>query len=438
MKTFKRILFCFFIGAAVLSHIDLEAQNKALKYDLNESGEHYVRFTGLAQIWLRNTQMNPGTTINGQSTGSYSDISIRRLRFQIYGQLTDRVFFYSQFGQNNFNYHSTKYTGTFFHDAIIEYSLVKDQLSIGAGLTGWSGLSRYSAPSVGSFLTLDAPLYQQSTNGVNDQFLRKLSIYAKGQIGKLDYRVAITQPMTITGLATTDLAPTTTDFSFSNMPANKQYQGYFKFMFLDKESNLTPYQVGSYLGTKRMFNVGAGFIYQKDAMWALDGTGNSIQNDMALYNVDVFYDQPLSDKEALTFYAAFSNFDFGKNYIRNIGVNNPATGSTGVTPGGFGNALPMIGTGNTFYSQIGFLFGENILNEGGKIQPFAAIQYSQFDYLAENMAMYELGANYYLDGTQGTKLSFVYQNRPAYASIAGENVLNTRKGMAVIQCHVSF
>lgn len=437
MKIFQKIYLCLFVFIS-LSTFDVTAQNKAIKYDLDDTGDHYVRFTGLAQIWLRDTQMNPGTTINGQPKSSYSDISIRRLRFQIFGQLTDRVFFYSQFGQNNFNYHSNKYTGAFFHDAIIEYSLVKDQLSIGTGLTGWSGLSRYSAPSVGSFLTLDAPLYQQATNGINEQFLRKLSVYAKGQISKFDYRVAITQPMTITGLSAADLLPVSTDFAFSNMPANKQYQGYFKFMFMDKESNLTPYQAGTYLGKKSIFNIGAGFIYQKDAMWALDGTGKLLESDMALYNVDIFYDRPISDNKALTFYGAFSNFDFGKNHFHNGGVNNPATGSVGGSVGGFGDSFPMVGTGNTIYSQIGFLFGENILKEGGKLQPFAAIQYSDYEFLTDKMAMYELGTNFYLNGDQGAKISLVYQSRPTFKTVSGENVFDTRKGMAVVQCHVSF
>ena len=54
---------------------------------------------------------------------------------------------------------------------------------------------------------------------------------------------------------------------FSNEPANLQTQGYFKYEFLDSESNLTPYNTGSYLGSKNVFNIGAGFIYQKDAMW---------------------------------------------------------------------------------------------------------------------------------------------------------------------------
>jgi hypothetical protein len=413
-------------------------QQKEIKYDLNESGENYIKFTGLAQIWLRNTQMNPNTTINDHATDAYSDISIRRLRFQLYGQITDKVFFYSQFGQNNFNYHSAKQTGAFFHDALIEYAPIKTKLSIGTGLTGWSGLSRYASPSVGSILTLDAPLYQQTTNGVNDQFLRKLSLYAKGQLGQLDYRVAITQPMTITGLATGVTDPTSQDFTFSNLPPNKQYQGYFKWMFFDQESNLTPYQAGSYLGTKHVFNIGAGFIYQKDAMWALDGGTNTLEHNMSLFGIDVFYDAPLDNGKAISAYLAYTSYDFGSNYTRNVGVNNAATGANGPSPGGFGNAFPMIGTGSTLYTEVGFLFGQDLLGPGGKAQPFAAFQQSYYDYLADQMFMYQLGANYFLQGTHNGKFSVMYQNRPTYQTNASERTLATRKGMTVIQYQVAF
>jgi hypothetical protein len=412
-------------------------QQKEIKYNLNESGDNYIKFTGLGQIWLRNTQMNPNTTINSEETDAYSDISIRRLRFQLYGQITDKVFFYTQFGQNNFNYHSDKQVGAFFHDATAEYKAMGEKLSIGAGLTGWSGLSRYASPSVASFLTLDAPLYQQVTNGVNDQFLRKLSLYAKGQLGQLDYRIAISQPMTITGLGTGVDTPTSGNFSFSNLPANKQYQGYFKWMFFDKESNLTPYQTGSYLGTKKVFNIGAGFIHQKDAMWALEGP-NTILHDMTLFGIDVFYDAPLSDSKAITAYLAYTSYDFGDNFIRNVGVNNAATGANGPAPGGFGNAFPMIGTGSTLYAEVGLLLGNDLWGPGGKAQPFVAFQQSYYDYLADQMFMYQLGANYFLKGTHNGKLSVMYQNRPVYETNAGERTIDTRKGMTVIQYQVAF
>lgn len=109
---------------------------------------------------------------------------------------------------------------------------------------------------------MDAPLFQQATNDATDQFLRKLSIYGKGKVGKLDYRVAVSKPMVIEN-STLYTNKISTHSDFSRISPKLQYQGYFMYQFFDKESNQLPYTVGSYLGKKRVFNIGAGFIYQK-------------------------------------------------------------------------------------------------------------------------------------------------------------------------------
>lgn len=406
---------------------------KELKFALNEDGSNYIRFTGLAQVWLRHTGMNPGTTINGYNKESYSDISIRRLRFQMYGQLSDRVFFYTQFGQNNFNFQSTKFTGAFFHDALLEYAVDQQKLSFGAGLAGWSGLSRYASPSIGSILSLDAPLYQQATNGVNDQFIRKLSVYAKGQLGKFDYRLAISHPMTVTGMPAIATVPASSDFEFSNEPPKKQFQGYFKYMFFDKESNTTPYHAGTYLGSKRMFNVGAGFVHQADAMWAMADAGETVRNAMTLAAVDIFLETPLDNNALFTWYAAFTNYDFGSGYLRNIGVNNPANGSA--TSTAWGNAYPMVGTGNGIYTQLGYMLGKVLPGTDTRLQPFTTFQWSDYTGLNAPVLMYEAGFNLLLRSSHSGKLSAMYQGRSIFDA---SNDLNGHKGMTVLQYQATF
>jgi len=51
--------------------------------------------------------------------------------------------------------------------------------------------------------------------------------------------------------------------SFSTLPPKMVYQGYFMYQFLDQESNFGPGMAGSYLGKKKVFNIGAGFNYQQ-------------------------------------------------------------------------------------------------------------------------------------------------------------------------------
>ncbi|MBL7899389.1 MAG: hypothetical protein JNJ99_12700, partial [Crocinitomicaceae bacterium] len=139
-----------------------------MKINLSDDGKEYLKFTFLNQTWLRYTDANPGTTVNGYAKDQIFDIGLRRTRMQLFGQLSPRVFFYTQFGMNNFTYNSKQYQGAFFHDAVSEFTVNEKWLSLGAGLTGWSGLSRYASPSVGSILSADAPLYQQTTNGATD------------------------------------------------------------------------------------------------------------------------------------------------------------------------------------------------------------------------------------------------------------------------------
>ncbi|GGF45510.1 hypothetical protein GCM10011339_37490 [Echinicola rosea] len=416
-------------------------KKKELRFNLNEDGSHYVKGTFLNQIWLRYTLANPGSEVYGTPDDQIMDIGLRRTRIQVYGQLTDKVFFYTQFGQNNLSYRSPRKQGIFFLDAIGEYKVAEEKLSLGAGLTGWNGVSRYASPSIGTILSLDAPLYQQATNDVNDQFVRKLSVYAKGQLGQLDYRFAVSKPMSIEQSAVQ--GPIIDENSLvSSEIGYAQYHGYFKYMFLDKESNTTPYQAGSYLGTKDIFNIGLGFMAQKDAMWHYaENTTDTVRTNLAIFAIDAFYDRPLDAGKgsAITAYAAYTYSDYGKNYIRNIGAMNPATGVNAEgTLNGPGSAFPTIGTGSTFYAQFGYLFRRDLLGKAGTLQPYISSQYSSFDLLDDPMAMYDGGINWLIDGNR-VKLSMSYQSRPIFATNAeGNYITDERKGMAVMQFQIAL
>ena len=385
-----------------------------LLFSLNEDGSHYVKATMLGQVWSRYTETNDGTKLNGRSTPDVFDLGIRRLRFQLYGKLSDRVFFYVQFGQNNFNYQSKQNTGSFFHDAVTEYELVNKKLSIGCGLTGWSGLSRYASPSVASFLGVDAPLYQQATNGVNDQFLRKLSWYAKGKLGKLDYRLALSKPF-LAQNAVSPVQSLNSNADFATDVAPMQQQAYVMYQLLDVESDVTPYTTGSYIGNRRVFNLGFGIIRERNAMWYMEGT-DTLRHDMLLFGGDVYFDGPLvpGSKNSVTVYAAFHKYDFGKNYIREIGVMNPVTGGTSNTFNGSGNNVPLVGTGNVGHIELGILPGNLAFKEDGKIQFYAEETIAKWNALADLMMLHEVGVNYFIHGTNAAKLTLGGQWRPVF------------------------
>lgn len=410
-----------------------------LKKTLNKSGSHYLKATFVSQMWLRHSDLNPGTLINNTAANSYSDIGIRRIRFSAFGQLTDRLYFYTQFGQNNFNFLSKRYTGAFIHDAITEYKLAP-QVQLGLGLTGWSGLSRYASPAVGSLLAIDAPLYQQATNGFTDQFLRKLSFYAKGQLGKLDYRIALTSPMTAQNSSTT-LPAIGSDANFSMDLPKLQTQGYLFWQFLEKENNTNPYTVGSYLGKKKVFNIGAGWIQQNKAMWYKNNSGDTIRQNMLLLGVDAFLDLPIAKKgAAITAYLAYNNYNFGKNYLRNGSVMNPGTGVTSSgTLNGAGVGAPIIGTGSTIFAQVGYKFKNDLLHEKGTLQPYCSTQLSFFDKLQQPMLMIDGGINWLIHGNHAGKISLGYQSRPIFEINANNEYVQThRKGMTVLQYQINL
>jgi len=408
---------------------------KDRKLYLNDDGSNYVKFTFLAQAWLRSAEYNPGTTVYGYDKSSGADIGIRRYRLQMYGQLTDRVFAYSQFGENNFNALSERKQGFFVHDAYGEYAIDKTRLSMGMGLSGWSGLARFAAPSAGSIMGLDAPLYQQATNDVTDQFLRKLSVFAKGKLGKLDYRVQMAQPLAIqrsSGYNST----VTTIAGFSAKPAKMQYNGYLQYQFNDQESNLTPYMTGTYLGKKKVFNIGAGFMYQKDAMWRQGASAtDTIYSNMANIAVDVYYDAPLGNTgRAISLYASVAQYDFGKNYLRNAGPLNPANGNAKPDVlNGAGVAFPMYGSGTIAYAQAGYKLKDNLIGQT-TLMPYVSLQYADYERLNKAMAYWDAGVNWLLAG-HVSKFTVSYQSRPVY-NTAGDKI--ERLGAVTAQYQVFF
>jgi hypothetical protein len=398
----------------------------------------WVRATFLNQTWVRYTELNPRSSLDGTARDSYFDISLRRTRFQLYGGW-GRVFFYTQYGLNNFNWHSARRQGFFIHDAVGELALHPRSLSLGAGLTGWSGLARYAAPSAANILGYDAPLYEQATNDLTDQFLRKLSIYAKGKLGKLDYRLALSSPLSVKQVDSSVYRLRQGVASFSSRPPTPQLNSYLQYQLWDEESNQTPYIAGTYLGQKRVLTLGAGITYQQDAMWRLQKPAeapptahpDTLTDDMLLLSIDAFMELPVGHQGcALSVYTALQHMDFGQNYVRMQGVNNPATVG--------GNSLPLNGTGTLHYLQAGYLLPAGLLGQWGTLQVVASQQLNMLEALDSPAYIWEGSLNW-LVASQGSKISLGYQSRPVYRQLAdGKMELDTRRGTYVVQWQVSI
>lgn len=419
------------VAAVVLAALPLSAQT--LQWKLNADSSQWIRLNAMVQPWFLVGQANPGTTINGDAQDAYADVGLRRLRFQMTAQITDRALFYVQYGENNFtsfyNSGGNRKLAAFFHDAVAEYRLSDgNESKVGMGLTIANGLSRFSQPSVSSIMTTDVPVFAQATVDQTDQFSRKLSVLTRGQIGPIDYRFVLSDPFVIqsNGAPQPAINPSAT---FAQKGHAFQYQGYVIWQFLDHEPHLTPYMAGTYLGKKKVFNIAAGAIYQPHAMWRTGSTPtDTVYDDMKLWAIESFYDAPCgSDGHALSAYAGYFHTDYGMNYLRYNGIMNPGQG------GAYGNAIPMFGTGNVIYSQVGYFIPQVISGTTG-MMPYVTATFSDYDALHHVVSdVYALGCSLLLHD-HAAKVSVDVSSRPTFSTSAtGETVKGDRKLQLVVQ-----
>lgn len=446
----KMILAAALVAAAG-NALSQEAPKEAeeLRYKLNESGSHYIKFTLGTQLWLRQNESNPGTLVLGEPANNTFDIGLRRTRFQFYGQLTDRVFFYFQYGLNNFNFLAqnagNRKLVAFFHDAMLEYRASKgsEKLIVGGGLTITNGLSRFSQPSIGTIMTMDVPVFAQATVDQTDEFSRKLSVFARGQLGRFDYRVVLSDPFPIitNGQTSAVSIANSPNASFAQVGHELQYQGFFLWNFFDTEQHVTPYMTGTYLGKKKVLNLEAGFIRQKNAMWTGDGITNTF-HDMKLWSVAVYYDAPLNEGTgtAVSAYAGLFNYDFGPGYVRYNGIMNPASATNipGMPQGSQGNAFPMFGTGKVIYAQAGYLFKRDLLGEGnGTLMPYVSMTSANYNRFDKPVLVWDVGINWFIKG-HSSKFTLDYQQRPVYGPNGNDFSYIETRGQWVLQYQVAF
>jgi hypothetical protein len=459
MKSFTLALLVAFAGAltaqptttapATPEKPKVDHSYKPLTLKLSDDGSKYVRFLMWHQFWATATQNNPGTTdVIGQpvdgTNGSKSwsqDIALRRSRFLAYAQVSPRFMILTHWGINNqsFNTGATGANGSnttgfnnggkkphlFIHDAWGEFEVVKDKLSIGTGLHYFNGLSRSSMASTLNFMTLDAPIFNWQNIEVTDQFARQFGFFAKGYLGKLEYRVALNKPFAsgvTPGAAGRGAAVNVLNENWANM-------GYLSYNFWDKENNKLPFYV---------FNIGAGWYQHGKASIFKSATNtDSLFQDHRHFAVDVTLEKSLNKTKgtALSAYAVFYNMNFGNNYLRNVGILNLHPSSpNAVSRAGGGNAQPLIATGNTAYAQVGYMLPK--LKNGQSFMPYATFTYKDFEALPEATTQFGLGCNYFVVG-HNAKITLEYQTRPVFGFDANNaTVRNGSKGEIILQTHV--
>ncbi len=363
-----------------------------MKVKLNEDGTKYFRILSWAQFWAQNNSDRP-LDANGNEQSDLN-FTLRRARVLFYAQLNKKFLILTHFGLNSLNADNMSTVGLadnsqlFFHDVWAEYSLTIDH-AIGGGLHYWNGISRANNQSTLNLLTLDNTRQAWATLGLSDQFARHLGVYVKGKFDKFQYRLsindAITNNLQSTATPNNDNAVYSGRRLLGSKDAGRVYAGYFEYQLLDEESNFLPYKVGTYLGTKKIFNIGAGFFLHPKGAVLADTSGDLSGEDVSIFAVDAFYDAPLSDNgSAITAYALAQFNDYGKNY---------RLGQT-------------YETGAMLHAHLGYVIPSGTST---KFQPYLHYTNRQIDAIDDNANQFGIGANAYFNG-HNSKLTLEYQN----------------------------
>ncbi len=389
MKTMALLLVYFFAVHTMTAQEKSEVDHsyKPLTLKLSEDGKKYIRFITWHQLWA--------TTNNLEAEGSKLQLtpSIRRSRFLAFAQVSPKFMLLTHFGLNSLSPGNLTSLGNngdtpqmFLHDAWGELKL-HDAVYVGAGLHYWKGLTRLSNQSTLNLMTLDQsrPFVAWHSLGITDQFARHLGVYAKGQIEKFDYRIALNSPLRNTIGGGIDFGARDSGLTYNGVSnlnedgdptGNTIVEGYFRYNIFDAESTKLPFAVGTYLGKKKVLAVGAGFFAHPNGMYnAATGEHSSVGH----FGLDVFLDMPSgTNGDAINAYLAFMNFNYGENYVSR-----------------------WAGTGNVIYAQAGYYL------KSANIMPYVAFNNGSYQGYDAAVSALNVGVNYYINGHHA-KLTLEY------------------------------
>lgn len=384
----RKIILGIFLGMFSSSMFAQAAPdyNGGLKVNFNESGSSYFRMITWAQV----QGLYNDNVADNQSKTSFN---LRRARAILYAQLNSEFLILTHVGLNSLNSNTMSPTGTgegsqfFLHDIQAQYRIAPTH-HLGGGLHYYNGISRLNNQGTLNFLTLDNNRQSWATLGLSDQFARHLGFYAKGEFGKFHYRVSVNDAIT----NSLDIREASTDYAvysgkklLGSKEAGKTYAGYFEYNFLDMESNFLAYKVGTYLGTKKVFNIGAGFFsHPSGAAIVKDGqvTGENVN----IFAIDAFYDAPIGENGgAITAYATYQSNDYGTNYLHNV-----------------------YGSGSMTYAHAGYLIPGTV-GKKARLQPYVSANLNAYDAVEDNRNIFNVGTNLYLHGNN-SKLTLEYSH----------------------------
>lgn len=389
MRKIYVFLFCLaFFGVQNTDAQSSPDYNGGFKVKFDDDGKKYLRILSWAQAQAVYNDDVPDES-------SSLNFNLRRARVLMFAQINSKFLILTHFGLNSLNANSLSPTGKgegsqlFMHEAWAQYSLGKDHV-VGGGLHYFNGISRLNNQSTLNMLTLDNNRQSWSTLGLSDQFGRHVGMFVKGKFGKFQYRVAINDAIT-NGLDGRDPVQDGDAVYggkrlLGSKDAGKTFAGYFDYHFLDQESNFLPYKVGTYLGAKKVFNIGAGFFSHPNGSVTMDSSGELNGENVSIFAIDAFYDAPLSDDgSAISGYLTYQSNDYGEDYL-----------------------YSAYGTGSMVYGHVGYVFARDITKT--RYQAYVSYASNSYDASDDNRNVFGIGANAYLSGNN-SKLTLEYKNQ---------------------------
>ncbi len=383
------LTFCSVVMQAQSSESSKDYPYKPIKLNLSEDGSAFIRFLTWQQYWA--------TSDLREDADSSIKPSIRRSRFAFLTKFNPKFQLFMQWGLNSLTTNNLDGLGggssapqMFLHDAHVEYKF-SNAITVGYGLHYWQGLSRASNQSTINKFTLDAtrPFVHWHDIAQTNQFARKLGLYLKGTFAKkINYRVAISSPRTGGGLSETPSDSTgVASFGAWTLPEGGNYifEGYFSYSFWETEGNALPFYTGTYLGNKKILNLGVGFYNFGNSSIASNVDGSVEYFNTSHLAADVFMEKPFGEKGAngmLSAYLAYYNFDFGPN------ADN--------------NSVVRAATGSVIFAEVGYLL------PGKKLMPYVSYQSRSYDSAGDGTTL-NLGATYFVSG-HNLKITGEYHN----------------------------
>lgn len=405
---------------------------KGFQHNFSDDGKYSVKLGASMELWARYMQLNPGTKDpNNKKIDNDFDFVLRRITTSTSFKL-DRFLFFSMMGLGTQSYaasaspYTTAKPAFYLYDAFASYDFVPDRLRMGYGLSLYKGLSRYSSASATRTLGADAPMLAAPDVMTTEQVARHLGFFVTGSLSKLNYRLNVGKPFIMNAAN----KPAFGLNKAADVPNNHlSFEGYFVLQLLEKENNAMPFVPATYLGKKKVLNIGAGFYTHPGSTHSLNENGDTLSHNKRHFAIDLFFDYPVSNGGALTFYTAYFNFNYGPNYLLNGGIANVHSSTS---PPGSGISEPGFGTGNAVASQFAWLFPK-MVGEGGKIQIYYEGDYRFYEGLKDAALHHNFGLNYFVFGHQ---LKFTLQEELRPYLVNGS--INSYKNLTILKSQVYF